>query len=71
MNMQMYKALLLDHQGIVISVASAIQSLPWQKQIRSALERYVDRDFATLRACFPVESKNDEVWKLPKGYCTL
>ncbi len=27
-------------------------------------DRYVDRDFATLRACFPVESKNDEVtWK--------
>eukprot|EP00435_Cladocopium_sp_Y103_P036518 s1053_g9.t1 len=24
--------------------------------------RYVDRDFATLRACFPVESKNDEEW---------
>ena len=24
-------------------------------------DRYVDRDFATLRACFPVESKNDEV----------
>ena len=23
-------------------------------------QRYVDRDFATLRACFPVESKNDE-----------
>ena len=22
--------------------------------------RYVDRDFATLRACFPVESKDDE-----------
>ncbi|CAJ1332036.1 unnamed protein product [Effrenium voratum] len=22
--------------------------------------RYVDRDFATLRACFPVESRNDE-----------
>ncbi|OLP88823.1 Sodium/hydrogen exchanger 7 [Symbiodinium microadriaticum] len=24
--------------------------------------RYVDRDFATLRACFPIESLNDEEW---------
>ncbi|CAE7329819.1 misc-1 [Symbiodinium natans] len=24
--------------------------------------RYVDRDFATLRACFPIESKDDEEW---------
>ena len=31
-------------------------------------ERYVDRVFATLRACFPVESKNDEEQMLLQSY---